>query len=100
MSGASNPGKPRGRPTSAAIAVTRQPCDRGFVPAQVELAHRFGLDEVAHLLPTDGADDDLRRLGRLLEPGSNVHRIAGGHRRAAERIADDDLARLDADPRL
>ncbi len=72
---------------------------RGFVAAQLELAQRFTVDDVADACVSHGADDDLARLSLLLEPRGEIHGIPGGHRRAAERIAHDDLARLDADAR-
>ena len=41
-------------------------------------------------------DQDLARIGRLLEPGRDVQRLAGRERRVT--VLDDDLPRLDADP--
>ena len=39
-------------------------------------------------------------LGRLLEPGGDVDGVAGDERAAFARAAGDDLARVDADPKL
>ncbi len=44
------------------------------------------------------ADEDLPWPCRLLEPRGEVHRFAGREGRVG--VVDDDLARLDADPRL
>ena len=44
-------------------------------------------------------DADLVRLGALLQASGDVHRIAGHERAARTRRADDDLARVDADPK-
>ena len=49
-------------------------------------------------LKRGGADQDVAGLGRLLQPRGEVHRLAGREGRVA-RLGDD-LARLDADPRL
>ena len=45
-----------------------------------------------------GADQDLARLRGLLEAGGDVDGLAGGEGRVG--VVGDDLARLDADPRL
>ena len=62
---------------------------------------------VAHLADLEGglagacgsqADQDLAGLRRLLEPRCCVDRVPGDERAVGTRRADDDLARLDADP--
>ena len=45
-----------------------------------------------------GPEQDLARLGRLLEPRGDVDGLAGREGRLG--VVDDDLAGLDADPRL
>ncbi len=59
-----------------------------------------GLDAngVADEEPRLGADQDLAGARRLLETRGDVDRVAGDERLAL--AADDDLARVDADPRL
>lgn len=46
------------------------------------------------------ADQDLARLGTLLEPRRDVHRIARDERASLSWPPDDDLARVDADAKL
>ncbi len=56
------------------------------------------LDRVAHEQPGLGADERLARRRGLLEASGDVDRVAGDERLTL--AADDDLARVDADPRL
>ena len=56
-----------------------------------------GLDGVADEAPGRLADEDLARVGRLLQAGGDVDRVAGGPRAAGPRLADDHLAGVDAD---
>ena len=46
------------------------------------------------------AGEDLARRRRLLEPGGDVHRVAGHERAALAGAADHDLAGVDPDPQL
>ena len=46
------------------------------------------------------SDEDLSRLGALLQPRGNVDRIAGHERAALARLPDDDLAGVDPDAKL
>ena len=48
--------------------------------------------------PRAGPEHDLARRGRLLQARGDVDGLAGRERRVG--VVDDDLARLDADPRL
>ena len=65
---------------------------------QVDRADLLGLDDAGRQPSGEGPDDDLAGRGGLLEPGGDVDRLAGGEGRV--RLVGDDLARLDADPRL
>ena len=58
---------------------------------------RLGGDSVAHELQRVGAEQDLSRACRLLEPGGDVDRVAGDERVA---LAGHDGARVDPDPHL
>ena len=72
--------------------------DRLGFPLQREWLNRLDLHGVAHEQPRLGADQRLRRSRRLLESRSNVDRVSGDERLTL--AADDDLARVDPDPRL
>ena len=63
-----------------------------------ERLDRLDTDGISNEDARLGADEDLAGAGRLLEPRSDVDRVAGDERLAL--AADDDLARVDADPRL
>ena len=96
------------RPTSGALRL-RGGSASSTCPSDAPGLHRL---EAAQLERPDGlrldaargeakhgrADQDVARLGRLLQPRREVHRLAGRERRVA-RLGDD-LAGLDADPRL
>ena len=59
--------------------------------------HRLGLDRVTDEARRLVAEQDLAGAGRLLEPRRHVDRVAGDER---VPLAGDDLAGVDADPRL
>ena len=67
-------------------------------PLQLERTDVLRLDAVVRQPVGAGADQDLARPCRLLEPRGDVDRLAGRERGLA--LVGDDLARLDADPRL
>ena len=58
--------------------------------------HRLGHDLIGRQPERGRADQDLARLGGLLEPRRDVQRLARRERGVA--VLDDHLARLDADP--
>ena len=58
----------------------------------------LGLGDADRQPPRERADHDLPRLRRLLQAGGDVDRLAG--REGRVRLVGDDLAGLDADPRL
>ena len=62
---------------------------------QLQRFGRLGLDRIPHEAKGLAPDQRLTGRCRLLEPGSDVHRVAGDERLAFPR---DDLARVDADP--
>ena len=64
----------------------------------VDLERPPELERAADGLGRARADDDRARLARLLEPRGDVDGVAGDERAALARAADDDLARVDADP--
>ena len=71
--------------------------DRGRLAFQVHGIHAVHDHCVADEHPRLGADQDLTRLRRLLEPRGHVHGVPGGE---ALLRACHDLARVDADPEL
>ena len=72
--------------------------DRLGFPLQRKRLDRLDLHGVPHEQPRLGADKRLRRGRRLLEARSDVDGVAGDERLTL--AADDDLARVDPDPRL
>jgi hypothetical protein len=67
---------------------------RVSLPLQYERLDRLDLDRAACEQAGLLADQDLARLGGLLEPGGNIDRIAGGQTLLG---TGDDLAGVDAD---
>ena len=67
------------------------------LPFQLERLDRLGLDRGAHEREGVGAEEDLARLGGLLQAGGDVDRVAGGQ---AFLGSGHDLARIHADARL
>ena len=72
--------------------------DRLAPAAQLERVDGFELDAAAEEARRGGADEDLVRLGLALQARGEVDGLAGRERRVA--VVGDDLAGLDADPRL
>ena len=80
------------------MSTTRQARSGPSTPLQLERAGVLD-DEAAGGEPVRSrADEDLARPRRLLEPRGEVDGLARGERRLG--VVDDDLARLDPDPRL
>ena len=98
-----SPDKRRLEPPRERVGVVRHleepKClDQLGLPLQREWLDRLDLHRVAHEQPGLGADQRLRRGCRLLEARSDVDRVSGDERLTL--AADDDLARVDPDPRL
>ncbi len=98
-----SPDKRRLGPPRERVGVVRyleQPkgLDRLGLPFQRERLDRLDRHRVAHEQPGLGPDQRLRRGGRLLEARSDIDRVAGDKRLTL--ATDDDLARVDPDPRL
>ena len=77
--------------------------DRRGLALQVQRRHRREVEGLGRRAPRAGTDHDLARLGRLLQPGRDIHRVAGdgvlGCVRTRRRAADH-LSGVDADPDL
>src|SRR5205814_596174 len=71
--------------------------DRTALSLDLEGVERLGLDRAADELERRLPDQDLVRLGGLLEPCGDVDRVAGGEPLLG---AGHDLAGVDADPSL
>ena len=82
---------------SGATDTSRYASTRRRLALQLERLHRLDDDRVADERPRLGADQDLARLRRLLEPRGHVDRVAG---REPLLRARHDLAGVDADPQL
>src|SRR5205823_12966229 len=80
--------RPEGRPGPDRLGHARE----------LDRAEFLDLDAAERQVVRAGADQDLARLGDLLEARREVDRLAGGEGRVAS--AGDDLARLEADARL
>ena len=65
-----------------------------------ELAQWLSADHGANLLPAVAPMTMSPGSACCSSRAASVHRVARGHGRATERVADDDLARLDPDPCL
>ena len=86
-----------GDPRPAVVSGNRAPGpDRLVAPANLHRAEVLDLDPVERQPVGVRADQDLVRRRALLESRGEVDRLAGREGRVA--VADDDLARLDADP--
>ncbi len=72
--------------------------DRLCLALQQERLDRFDLDGITHEQTRLGADESLTRRCSLLEPRSDVDGVSGDERLRV--AADDDLAGVDADPRV
>ncbi len=72
--------------------------DRLALPLGREPLARPDPDSVLHERVGRRADQDLSRLGRLLEPLAEVDRVARHERAPRPGVARDDLAGVDADP--
>ncbi len=85
-----------GRPIGRSVQMTRHTSHA--VAEALERTPDGGLrdDAVGRQPVRRRADQDLPRLGRLLETGGDVQRLARGEGRVA--VLDDHLARLDPDP--
>ena len=68
------------------------------LPLERERLDRLDTHRIPYEEPRLGADEDLARGGRLLEPGGDVDGVAGDEGLAL--AADDHLARVDPDPRF
>ena len=89
----------RRRPAVAVADLEQAPGELRLAEAlQVDRADLLGLDDAGRQPPRERPDDDLAGFAGLLEPRRDVDRLAGGEGRV--RLVGDDLARLDADPRL
>ena len=65
---------------------------------QLQRLDRIDLDRIPEQPPRQRPDQDLAVGGRLLQPGGNIDRIAGGERRPRPEITGHHLACVDADP--
>ena len=72
--------------------------DRLGLALEVERGDGLDLDRVLDESVGRLAEEDLAGLGRLLEPGGDVHRVARDEPLAGARVAGHDLARVHADP--
>jgi hypothetical protein len=71
----------------------------GRLPAfDGDFAQWLDLDRVADQPMRFAGDQDLARLGSLLEPGGNVHRVAGDQPLTARRVPGYDLTGRDPGP--
>ena len=75
--------------------VEPEPRDRLALPLRAEPLPRADLDGVLHERVRRRADQDRPRLGGLLEPLGEIHRVAGDERLSGTRVARDDLAGVD-----
>ena len=98
-----SPHERRLEPPRERVCVVQHPeepkgLDQLGLPFQREWLNRLDLHRVAHKQPGLGPDQRLGRGCRLLEARSHVDRIAGHERLTL--ATDDDLTRVDPDPRL
>ena len=76
-----------GQDTEQAIRLER-PC----LALHLEGLDCFHADRLPTELPRQASDEDLARTRALLEPSSDVHRVAGGSKAVAARLVHHDLA--------
>ena len=70
------------------------------LPLELERRRRFRLNGVANELVGRDADQDATGRSRRLQTSGKRYRLARDHRLPQARVAGDDLARRDPDPRL
>src|SRR5439155_12139188 len=86
-------------PTAAPVGAESAPGPDGLRHAlQLDRAEVLDLDATQRQPVRGRAEQELAGLGRLLEPRGQRNRLSRGERRLA--VLGNDLARLDADPRL
>ena len=91
------PRRPRDRPEACDLEQAIRGHRLGL-PLRLERLDRLDAHRVAHEAEGRLAEQHVARARGLLEPCSDVDRVAGHERLAARAVARDDLAGVDADP--